>query len=454
MENIFISYSHKDYDYVRRLQEELLGKGFSVWMDDRIDYDAPWPKVIQDHLSNCDALILVVSENSFESEWVQKEVARAKRIGKPVLPILLNGGMWPSVEMHQGLAVTDKDRLPEQFYEQLSHLMKRGGHPEEILTKPGTARNPGDEAPNLSLNQVWPWILALVGAIGIVVVLWLNGTFQPAAVPLPEITQTVQPLVIPTLTPTNVATTTPSSSTLTPVADQSSAILVPAGNFIMGSYNGNDDEQPVHVVYLNAFYIDNYEVTNALYKSCVDANACPFPKFVNSNTRVTYYGGSQYDQYPVIGVTWDMAQTYCKWRGGRLLTEAEWEKAARGTDGLAYPWGNKIGPDRANYNNSNDPNYMGDTSAVNAYPTGVSPYGAFDMAGNVWEWVSDLYHADYYASLVLPVANPTGPASGLYRVTKGGSWVSTDYDLRSARRNFNDPSKANIYIGFRCGRNQ
>ena len=115
MGHIFISYSHKDTEDVHRLQEELVKQGFSVWMDDRIDYDAPWPKIIQDHLSTCDALILVVSENSFESEWVQKEVARAKRIGKPVFPILLNGNTWPSVEWTQGMDLKNKELLPEEF---------------------------------------------------------------------------------------------------------------------------------------------------------------------------------------------------------------------------------------------------------------------------------------------------------------------------------------------------
>ena len=158
-------------------------------------------------------------------------------------------------------------------------------------------------------------------------------------------------------------------------------ILMPAGNFIMGSDNGNADEKPVHTVFLDAFYIDKYKVTNVLYKLCVDNYVCAAPRFFNSYLRPTYYGDARYDQYPVIGVTWDMAKAYCEWRGARLLTEAEWEKAARGTDGRMYPWGNSIDQSRANYNNNGDPNYVGDTSKVDAYPSGVSPYGVFDMAG-------------------------------------------------------------------------
>ncbi|MGA7193840.1 MAG: SUMF1/EgtB/PvdO family nonheme iron enzyme [Anaerolineales bacterium] len=451
---VFISYSHKDTEYVHRLQEDLVKQGFSFWMDDRIDYDAPWPKVIQDHLNNCGALILIVSENSFESEWVQKEVARAKRIGKPVFPILLNGNLWPSVELTQGMDTANKELLPEKFYEQLALVSPREEHPaEETLTKREAAQSPANEAPKFNIKQMWWWIAALIGAIGIGIVLWFNGTFQPVAIPAPVNTPMIHPFVVATLTPTKAVTATISSSTLTAIANQNSIILVPAGNFIMGSYNGNADEQPVHIVYLDAFYIDKYEVTNALYKTCVDANACAFPKFINSNLQTTYYGDARYDQYPVIGVTWDMAQSYCAWRGGRLLTEAEWEKAARGTDGRIYPWGNNIDSSRANYNNSNDPNYAGDTSPVSAYPSSVSPYGVFDMAGNVWEWVADLYDANYYASLTLPIANPLGPTTGLYHVVKGGSWDSSEFSLRSAGRGFYDPSNANIYIGFRCARN-
>ncbi|HUI88012.1 MAG TPA: SUMF1/EgtB/PvdO family nonheme iron enzyme [Anaerolineales bacterium] len=452
MGNIFISYSQKDQDYAHQLQGDLLKQGFGVWMDDRIDGGAPWPKIVQDHLSNSDALLLIVSENSFESEWVQQEVARAKRVGKPVFPLLLNGHMWPSVEWTQGLDVTNQRSLPEKFYEQLALVTPRGEHPSEDDSIEG---EPTAEPFKLRIKSGTLWLLIpiFIGAVGIAFLLWLNGTFRSTSVPAPINTSVIHPFVITALTPTRAVAITPSPSAPTAVANQNWLILVPAGNFIMGSYNGNADEQPVHIVYLDAFYIDKYEVTNALYKSCVDANACPFPKFINSNTRATYYGNSRYDDYPVIGVTWDMAQTYCQWRGGRLLTEAEWEKAARGTDGLVYPWGNGIDPSRANYNSKNGSNTMGDTSAVNAYPSGVSPYGVYDMEGNVWEWVADIYDANYYASLALPITNPFGPTSGLYRVTKGGSWDSTDYDLRSARRNFNDPSKANIYIGFRCGRN-
>ena len=479
MGHIFISYSHMDKDYVHQLQEALLSQGFNVWIDDRIDYGTRWPKVIQDHLDDCDAFIVIVSENSFESEWVQNEVTRAKRIGKPFFPLLLSGSPWLSIESTQYVDVTNKQLPPEKFYERLSHVTPRGERSEhptaETLTKRESAQSAAQsrraelveaevegsahEAPKFkfSIRQWWWIILMIVGIIGIGIVLWLNGTFQPPSIPNP--TETSSPAPHPSstasLTPTPKPTLTPiPSSSSTAVGGQSvPMILVPAGNFIMGSDNGNADEKPVHTVFLDAFYIDKYKVTNALYKLCVDNYVCAAPRFFNSYLRPTYYGDSRYDQYPVIGVTWDMAKAYCEWRGARLLTEAEWEKAARGTDGRMYPWGNSIDQSRANYNNNGDPNYVGDTSKVDAYPSGVSPYGMFDMAGNLWEWVADIYDANYYASLTLPVANPLGPTSGPYRVIRGGSWDSDAQSVRSARRSWNDPSNANIYIGFRCGRN-
>ncbi len=359
--------------------------------------------------------------------------------------------------------MTNKELPPEKFYERLSHVTPRGErseHPaEETLTKRVPAPSPENEAAKFQFNirQWWGVIAIILGVIGIAIVLWLNGTFQPPSIPTPTAisSPTSHPLATASLPPTKAVTATPApSSSPTAISGQSEPmILVPAGNFIMGSDNGNADEKPIHTVFLDAFYIDKYKVTNALYRVCVNIQVCAAPKFNNSYLRPTYYGDPRYDDFPVIGVDWHMAKAYCEWRGARLLTEAEWEKAARGTDGRMYPWGNSIDQTRANYNNNGDPNYVGDTSQVDAYPSGASPYGVFDMAGNVWEWVADIYDANYYASLTLPVANPLGPTTGPYRVIRGGSWDSDAMSLRSARRSWNDPSNANIYIGFRCGKN-
>ena len=469
MGHIFISYSHKDKEYVHKLQDDLLRQGFNVWIDDRIDYGTRWPKVIQDHLDNCDAFIVIVSENSFESEWVQNEVTRAKRIGKPFFPLLLNGSPWLSIESTQYVDVTDGSLPPEKFYQRLSRVTPRGEQSErtpesdaEKIAKAAPASNPGPEAaPVKPKSSLSPKIIALIVIIGLVIIAsgyGLSQLFQPSS---PAPTQTVtatlylSPTAVPSQTsaPALTASQTPAATSAASVDLSAEMVLVPAGDFIMGSDSGNADEKPVHTVFLDAFYFDKYKVTNALYKLCVDASVCAAPKFKNSFLRPTYYGDPRYDDYPVIGVDWYMAKTYCQWRGARLPTEAEWEKAARGPDGRTYPWGEGIDQSRANYNNNNDPNFVGDTSKVDAYPNGVSAYGAFDMAGNVWEWVADIYDANYYASLTAPLANPLGPTTGQFRVIRGGSWQSNGFTLRSSRRSWNDPSSANVYIGFRCAKN-
>jgi len=236
---------------------------------------------------------------------------------------------------------------------------------------------------------------------------------------------------------------------------------VPAGEFSMGSNDGGDDEKPVHTVYLDAFWIDQTEVTNGMFTLCVSGGACLPPQDTSSMTRSSYYGNPDYANYPVIHVDWNQADAYCAWAGRRLPTEAEWEKAARGSDGRTYPWGNDS-PD------SNPLNYkqnVGDSTIVGenhkpdnryyvSYREDFSPYGAYDMAGNVSEWVADWYGESYYQNA--PTSIPTGTTSGDYRVLRGGSWYSLDGLVRSAYRGGDSPDDSGSYggYGFRCARSQ
>jgi len=210
------------------------------------------------------------------------------------------------------------------------------------------------------------------------------------------------------------------------------------------------DEEPPHTVYLDAFWIDQTEVTNALYSKCVDAGVCTPPAFVNSFTHPDYYGNPEFDDYPVIFVDWDAANAYCSWAGRRLPTEAEWEKAARGTDERAFPWGEGISCNEANYYDfyNGDHYCVGDNSKVGSYESGKSFYGAYDMAGNVWEWVSDWYDPAYYQTS--PSSNPLGADLGSYRLLRGGSWNSYIHEVRSEGRLGVPPFFINHYIGFRC----
>jgi formylglycine-generating enzyme required for sulfatase activity len=234
-------------------------------------------------------------------------------------------------------------------------------------------------------------------------------------------------------------------------------LLVPAGAFEMGSEWGDDDESPVHTVWLDNFYLDKYEVTIAQYKECAHAGACDPPHDTSSATRGNYYEDPQFADYPVIHVTWHDAAKYCVWRNARLPTEAEWEKAARGTDGRDYPWGDIFDGNWLNYCDINclsdtaDQEYddgNADTAPVGSYPNGASPYGMLDMAGNVWEWVADWYNSEYYADSA--AENPQGPATGTQRVLRGGSWNKDRFGVRTTYRSKFHPNGSKETFGFRC----
>lgn len=339
----------------------------------------------------------------------------------------------------------------------------------------------------------------------------------------PSTTSTLQPTINPTTTPTRTPSITPTpfpSITPTPSVDLPDLIfddfghpmvLVPEGVLQMGMgfineypddphiYTGiteeetlyilelgkpySDelegilppyfvDEAPLHSVFLDTFYIDQYEVTNYQYRSCVKVGFCKEPSKINSWTQESYFDNPKFDDYPAIYVSWEDALSYCSWRGLRLPTEAEWEKAARGPEALIFPWGDTFTEPVANICDKNcsfkSPNldindrYVG-TSPVGSFLGGASPYGAMDMAGNVWEWVNDFYVSDYYQ--VEHLENPLGPEHGdaigstsdgyiwsTDRVIRGGSFADNRLSARASNRYLWGMYDYSYDIGFRCAK--
>jgi formylglycine-generating enzyme required for sulfatase activity len=262
---------------------------------------------------------------------------------------------------------------------------------------------------------------------------------------------------IPSSTATKLFTLTPAlgiGSTMISEKDDMVMVYVPEGAFTMGSDSGDNNERPAHNVFLDNFWIDRTEVTHSQFTECVKAGVCGLPLYVGGYAR-DYYFEDKFADYPIILVSWEIANSYCEWVDRRLPTEAEWEKAARGTDGRIYPWGNEAPncslaniPDCVSLNLSQSPLYA--LSPVGSYTEGQSPYGALDMIGNVQEWVADWYDEIYYSAS--PDKNPLGPDAGRHRVARGGSdhqianaisrtWALPDYKFYS---------NLSSHTGFRC----
>ena len=463
MGHIFVSYSHKDTKYAHELADSLQNMGFEVWIDERLDYGAQWPQELQKQLDGCAAFILIMSRHSYASEWVQSELQRAKRKLKPIFPLLLDGDEpWLSVESTQYYDVRESAGPDPKFYSDLKKVIPPNATARTLQgpNVSGTEMTVGVSS-NVKIGVVAATLLVFIGGA-----IWLNSALSKKSITptAPTGVSTIEEISSKestSLPEGNVAPeTTPSPQLIGSGEDE--MVLVPAGEFTMGRSAkdeftgcqelGQDcqlsafmDEEPVHKVVLDAFSIDKTEVTNALYKACEDQGACTPPQESNSNTQSSYYGNPAFDDFPVIYVTWDQARIYCEWRGARLPTEAEWEKAARGTDGRTYPWGEKIDETFANFNYS-----VGDTTAVGSYENGKSPNGAHDMAGNVWEWVADWYSDTYYGRS--PAENPPGPASGDLRVLRGGSWGLVGLSVSTSYRYARDPAESGPDLGFRCAK--
>ena len=498
-----------------RLAEDLTAKGYEVWYDQQLQSGRPWARDIQRQLDwlvedpKTGRFIYLLSRHSTrEDSFCLSELQYAIDNHVPIFPVVLETCKIPieiyplqrldmrpclPVEEHpepyrrllQTLVVDMEGQVEKRLVQQ--KIIESQGNeevsPQSLPPKENLPKTPAKSLviPGI-LKTRWVWVVAvaalLVAIIGVTSQgQWFVAAPPPAATIEPTLTlaptailtlaQTATLTLVPTTTSALAATSTATSTrTITPSptiapsptpapppptctsigqtwvspVDGMTLVCVPAGEFYMGSFDwdnsASDHEKPVHKVFLDAFWMDQTEITNEMYQKCVSSGKCSARESV---------GGVL---YPQVNVNWEDAKTYCDWAGQQLPSEAQWEKAARGTDLRIFPWGAQM--PACSLANFSDCNLKG-ASAVGSYPAGKSPYGAYDMAGNVWEWVADWYDQYYYSSQST-WRNPTGPLMKVNHILRGGSWGNDWWDVRSALRYLFHPTRMLSSLGFRCAR--
>ena len=457
---IFISYSKKDSDFAHKLAEDLETAGFKTWIDRSISGGDQWRETIEKNLKEAAEAIIIVSPNSMASEWVKHEGSLAYGWGKKLYPILIQPteGLPPWLEEYQWIdfvdtkydiafgaligALTPPNPIQDLLDIEVTQYTQTGDLINETIFKvieeayESLKITPEAEAliqksrrrltSDKRSNKLRRFLVFCVFAIALVITA-LGATGQLNRFiyrPLPM-----------------------------------EWVEIPTGEFQMGSSDEElvaalkicsdcnyNNEQPQHRVYLDAFQIGRYETTIEQYRRCVRAHIC-----VKHSPVIDDF---EKNDYPVIFVSWDDAQTFCAWIGGRLPTEAEWEKAARGgLEGVQYSWGNEIPIcQKGAFNGANfNDDLCGETGYQPVGSYQANGYGLYDMAGNVWEWTADTYDSAYYARS--PLRNPQGAEDGWGRVIRGGSWFTNSSNLRVSYREFIYPADlAKRDVGFRCAR--
>jgi formylglycine-generating enzyme required for sulfatase activity len=466
---VFLCHAHSDKNAVRDLYLRLVKDGVDAWLDkEKLLPGQDWEREIRRAVREADIVVVCLSNQFNQAGFRQKEVRLAldTAMEKPEGEIFIIPARLEECEAPENLLKWHwVDLFEENGYQNLLRAIAeraRGiGKPASskplLDVKTGAANDkprPDPLPTSDKTNPRRPWIFVAGGVFilaafcAFCLLLWGAPYLMNRFRPTPTASPTLRPVIQDTATSSTVFTVTPASAD-TPIPSPVAAaldipmVLIPAGEFTMGSEDGNDDEKPEHTLYLDAYQIDKYEVSNAQYRACVDEGKCQPPTQTSSWTHSNYFGNPTYDDYPVIYVNWVMANAFCEWRGVRLPTEAEWEKAARGTDKRTYPWGEDIGQTFANYGE-----FVGDTTMVGSYESGKSFYGVYDMAGNVWEWVADWYSESYYQDS--PKSNPPGPESGELHLLRGGSKDMKPALIRTTVRGPFDPDGVASDFGFRC----
>lgn len=503
MTQVFISYSRKDIAFVEQLADDLKIAGFDAWYDlSGLEGGSRWNEEIERAIKTSQYFVVVLSPDSIDSIWVKEEIYYAFNLKTKIVPLMYRPCVVP-LGLNTVNFINVQEKNYQKNYKEILRALGLGRSEREEAERTLREAKKEDEKREIEENEeksenIKPMVGGQIaywfgGFIVLVLgIIFLSSLNNPSSTPQPtperteiqEIAALVQNTAEPSATATPKSTST-SANTLTPtplpteITDAKGVLmrLIPAGEFTMG-FSADDansfcvnmtthiknygsscqtsdyqHEEPIHKVYLDNYFVDVFEVSNGEYKKCVLAGTCLPPSSENAIGYSKYYDNEFLLNYPVLNVTWEMARKYCEWRGARLPTESEWEKSARGIDERIYPWGNSgtgyiydlsFYSNRANVNLNPDFNIP--TIPVASNSKGLSPYGLYNMAGNVAEWVSDWYGNKYYS--LSPYENPIGPDAGEYKVIRGGS--VNDNDIRTTARYFLEPTKFNSGIGFRC----
>lgn len=521
---VFISYRRKDISWALAVYQYLTGQKYDVFFDYTSIPSGDFEQIIVSNIKARAHFILILTPTALDrcsepGDWLRREIETAVDEKRNIIPLFFDGfsfgspavkekltGKLSTINRYNGLDIPSgyfveaMERLSDRYLnvpldavlhpvptevrkvvkeEQVAAdkaLIQKRADIEELIKpveeKLNEVKLGWDKQTNLRRYGIGAGILviALLGIFGV------NSLIQNLEGEAPTPTQTREFVVEATKTPTQpILTNTATISPFTPTSELSigltmvgkdgmTLLYVPAGEFTMGSEDGDPDERPIRTVSLDAFWIDRTEVTNAMFVNFLNSEISQISTrdsehvILSGNevldlvcTTCPWIGAIRWDgnrfsvfadftEYPVTLVSWYGADAYCSWTNRRLPTEAEWEKAARGENAFIYPWGN----DAPNANLLNHDNTVGNVKKVGSYTNGASPYGVLDMAGNVWEWVGDWYEA-YPGNTVSDPKYGTG-----LRVLRGGSWNGADTSVYAANRNSNDPSYTPNNVGFRC----
>ena len=403
MATIFLSYSRKDTEIMQKVRDYLRAHDVSVWTDEGIEPGtSDWTRALESNIQRCRGMVVILSPDANASEWVRKEISRARTLGRAVIPLLARGSLANAVPLSlENYQLIDLRTEFDKIQDLLADLERRGWvgidkidvEPPlaEVISKPASVDDfPAAPAPYKTNDDIPEWMQGIEFEAG-----------------------------------DEKITITKDGNQIKEVKADNPAgiewIEIPAGEFLYGE---KKERKYIRKPYL----IGKYPVTNAQYQKFITAKSeYAVPEEWDEKKR-TYPPGKTH--HPVVYVSWDDAVAFCEWNGCRLPTEQEWEKAARGEDGRTYPWGEDWLAGK--YANSEEAG-IGTTTPVDDFPEGVSPYGVWDMSGNVWEWTDSWYDDDKDT-----------------RVLRGGGWFDFDLLLWAAEFIFVNPDFSYNGFGFRC----